>query len=422
MKVPAIRSKIGSWTYYITTLTFEQISTHVEKIDDQLHKSKGLRDLIQRSITDNYIKIKEYIENQPEMFFNSVVLGVYDGMPKWIEVELSFGDEEYFNMGFLDFPEDQKIFPIDGQHRVEGIKAALLEKPELKENKIGAIFIGHSKDDAGMEKSRRLFTTLNRYAKPVTMDDIIALDEDDSVAIATRYLLENFNLFKGEKVTKSQNKAIPDKDKTSITSIITLYQCNKELLKLFRIKRKKDEPNSKRDKKSLTDYMRFRPDEEEIQLFENYLVKFWTIFQEEIEIVQEYLQASEEEQPARNFRRKADGGYLLFRPVGLLPFVQALIEVKKREDIGFRRIMRAYNLVDGLMSEIPWKNVLWNPSEKTMIMGNNVLVKLLLIYMYDPNLLTDKEYTRLAQKYSDSIGFEDEDLEDSLEDIPTLEE
>ena len=59
-------------------------------------------------------------------------------------------------MGFLDFPnEGEKIFPVDGQHRVEGIKSALRANPEFGDNKIGAIFIGHSTDEVGMQKSRR---------------------------------------------------------------------------------------------------------------------------------------------------------------------------------------------------------------------------------------------------------------------------
>lgn len=420
MKIPAIRSKIGTWTYYITTLTFEQVSIYVEKIDDQLHKSEGLRDLIQRSITDNYIKIKEYIQNQPEMFFNSLVLGVYDGMPKWIEVELNYGDEEYFNLGFLDFPGGEKIFPIDGQHRVEGIKAALKDNPQLRENQIGAIFIGHSKDDTGMERSRRLFTTLNRYARPVTDDDIIALDEDDSVAIATRFLLESYDLFAGKRVTKSKNKAIPDKDKISITSIITLYQCNRELLKVFRFERKNEAPDSQRDKKSLIDYLRFRPNEIEIKLFSEFLFEFWTSFKNEIDEAQDYVLLSEDDEPAIRYRNKENGGSLLFRPVGLLPFLQAVIEVKKRKDLSFNQILSRFNMVNYLLADIPWKNVLWNPSEKTMIMGNNLLVKLLLIYIYDPSILTDKETNSLIQKYADRIGFEGENHRDVLKDITII--
>jgi DNA sulfur modification protein DndB len=421
MKIPAIRAKIGTLTYYITVLTFKQVSEYVEKVDDQLHTSIGLRDMIQRSITDNYIKIKEYIQKQPEMFFNSLVLGVYDGMPKWIEVELSYGDEEYFNLGFLDFPGNEKIFPIDGQHRVEGIKAALLEDNNLKDNKIGAIFIGHSKSKEGMEKSRRLFTTLNRYAKPVTEDDIIALDEDDSVAIATRFLLENFKLFEGKRITKSKNKAISEKDKDSITSIITLYQCNKELLKLFRLHRKHTEPNSKRDNKSISDYLKFRPNEIEIKLFNDYLVDFWSLFQEKMDSITIFMQTPEAEEPANQFRNKSNGGNLLFRPVGLFPFLQAVIEIKKRFGISFEDIFSRFSKANFTLDVLPWKNVLWNPTEKTMLMGNNVLVKLLLLYIYDDSILTMRELEALAQKYADRIGYEGVDLNNALNDIPELD-
>lgn len=419
MKIPAIRAKIGTWTYYITALSFEQVSIHVEVINDQLHKSQGLRDMIQRSITDNYIKIKEYIQNQPEMFFNSLVLGVYDGMPKWIEVELSFGEEEFFNLGFLDFPGNEKIFPIDGQHRVEGIKAALIEDHSLKDNKIGAIFIGHSKSDEGMEKSRRLFTTLNRYAKPVTMDDIIALDEDDSVAIATRYLLENFSLFKEKRVTKSQNKAISDRDKDSITSIITLYQCNKELLKQFRIKRKTDSPNKERDKKSLEDYLKFRPNEVEVDLYIEYVIRFWQNFTDNLTSINEFNN-SDIVNPAESFRNRDNGGNLLFRPVGLLPFVQAVIELKKRLNTDYSDILLKLNYLDFEMDNIPWRNVLWNHNERKMIMGTQVLTKLLIICMYDQNALRASEQQDLRIKLSAQLNIEIDESIRIINDLPLV--
>src|ERR1044072_5381949 len=232
MKIPAIKSRIGNWDYYITTLTFEQVSTKVSRIDEQLHSSESLNDLIQRSITNNFLSIKNYILNQPELFFNSLVLAVYDDYPNWREIEVTYDDEETYQLGLLDFPGQHKIFPLDGQHRVEGIKAALDENPKLGAQQIAAIFVGHKNDQMGMRRSRRLFSTLNRYAKPVTMDDIIALDEDDSIAIITRELLETFDLFTSNRVTKNKNKAIQDNDKISFTSIITLYDCNYELLKL----------------------------------------------------------------------------------------------------------------------------------------------------------------------------------------------
>src|SRR4051794_3162398 len=98
MKIPAIRANMGTWTYYVTTLTFTQVSQFVSKVDDQLHKSEGLKDLIQRSITDNYISIKEYILRQKELFFNSLVLAVYDQYPDWREIEFIYDDVETYRM------------------------------------------------------------------------------------------------------------------------------------------------------------------------------------------------------------------------------------------------------------------------------------------------------------------------------------
>ena len=183
MKIPAIKGKIGETIYYIANLTFQQINQLVKRVDSELHTSTSLKEEIQRSLSDNYIKIKQYILTRDDHFFNSLVLAVYDGLPVWTEIRYELEEEWYHNVGVLHFNGDEKIFPVDGQHRVEGIKAALREKSEIASETISVILIGHNNTPEGMEKSRRIFSTLNRYAKPVRLGDIIALDEDDVVAI-----------------------------------------------------------------------------------------------------------------------------------------------------------------------------------------------------------------------------------------------
>lgn len=403
MRIPAIRAKIGNWDYYVTTLTFEQVNTYVSKVDDELHKSESLNELIQRSITNNYLSIKEYIINQQELFFNALVLAVYDDYPDWREIEFKYEGEETYQMGLLEFPGTHKIFPVDGQHRVEGIKEALKEKPELGSQRIAAIFIGHKNDAEGMQKSRRLFSTLNRYAKPVTMDDIIALDEDDSVAIVTRELLETFDLFTNNRVTKSGNKAILDTDKHSFTSIITLYQCNRELLKLFRVERKRTNPDSTRDSQGLDKYLKFRPKEEELSLYNKYCFEVWSAFKESFACVQDFL-ASDNEQPALQYRNRETGGNLLFRPIGLLPLLQASIEVQKRAGMDFRAIFERFDRIEMTISVEPWKNVVWNPNEKTMIMAPATTVKLLLLYMFGSEVIKPAEILDLKKKYADKVS------------------
>ncbi|MDI6453539.1 DNA sulfur modification protein DndB [Peloplasma aerotolerans] len=188
MKKLAFQSNIGDWIYYVTTMSFQEINDNVKKVDQELHKSKTLSQMIQRAITPNVQQISHYIQKQKEMFFNAIVLAVYEGDPQWKGVNFSHENMRETNLGILEFTGTEKIFPVDGQHRVEGIKQALLIDPkneEIKNNEVSVIFIGHNNSDEGMKRTRRLFSTLNRYAKPVSLSEIIALDEDDIVAIGT---------------------------------------------------------------------------------------------------------------------------------------------------------------------------------------------------------------------------------------------
>lgn len=396
LKLPAIRGNIGVWTYYVSTMSFSDISKYVKEINDELHKSTTLSEMIQRSITNNYKNIKKYILNQDERFFNSLVLAVYAGNPQWVEVEIDYDDgEEFFNMGFLKLNGEEKIFPVDGQHRAEGIKRALEEDLSLSSQSVPVIFIGHSTDDRGMERTRRLFSTLNRYAKPVSMRDIIALDEDDIVAVITRELLVDHQLFKNDRVLDSKGKPIPEANKRAVTSVITLYDCNKELLKYFKVIRN--------DKTRINDYLRLRPSDTDIEDFKVFVFNYWDSFMK-IDVIQKFLNTNEDS-PAEKFRNRNNGGHLLFRPIGLLPFVTASIELKRRNtEITIETIFQEFDKIDLFLNEQPWIKFLWNDHEKKVIAGDNQLVKLLLMFMYKPDILKENEFKKLDSKYKGKLG------------------
>lgn len=399
MKIPALRAELGGRTYYVTTLTFQQVSDFVEKVDDELHKSESLKDLIQRSITNNYVNIKDYIINQDERFFNSLILAVYDDYPTWSEIELKYNDKSTYQVGLLDFPTQHKIFPVDGQHRVEGIKAALRANPELKSENIAAIFIGHKNDNEGKQKTRRLFTTLNRYAKPVSFDDTIALDEDDTIAIITRELLEDHKLFQGKRIIYAKQKAIPSNNYDALTSIITLYQCNIELFKLWHLKNK----NKKATAKVLTEYLKFRKSKDEIEGVKKYIFYFWDNFCNEFDVIKKYLKSAEPY--AKNLRNNEDGGNLLFRPVGLLPFVKAFCDIRNQSNTDVKTILAAFNKIDFSLSSIPWQKVLWDPTTKRMIMNSSTLTQMLMVYKYDPKLISKGSLSKLQKDYSAKIDY-----------------
>ena len=413
MRIPAIRAKAGIWVYYLATLTYAEVNEYVKRVDNELHKSDVLSAMLQRSITDNYKQIATYIAQQEERFFNSLVLAVYDGDPQWREVRLDYGnDEEYYDIGLLELTGEEKIFPVDGQHRVEGIKKVISESGKFNEERIPVIFIGHKNDDDGMQRARRLFSTLNRYAKPVSKRDIIALDEDDAVAIASRELIENHRLFENERILDSKNKSIPESEKKAFTTIITFYECNFELMHLFLESKvvKNSDGKTMQGSSKAKEYIRFRPDQQELDDFIKLCVDFWNAISSEISCVREYLAATP---TAEEFRNK-DGGALPFRPAALIPLVKAAIYIRKKTNATFVEILNKINKLPLKVSDEIWAGVLWDNNNKKMLMVKQIVVELRLIHLYDPELLSEKEKQRLVHDYASATQMRKEEAESKL--------
>ena len=412
LNIPAIRGILGDIVYYTSSFTFKQIAERVKKIDQELHTSTSLKDQLQRSLTKNYESITDYILSQKEHFFNALVLAVYDGDPVWNEIEVGFKGEDYYNMGFLRLNGEEKIFPVDGQHRVEGIKDAIKKSPELEDETIAVILIGHHKDKEGMEKTRRIFSTLNRYAKPVSTGDIIALDEDDTVAIVTRNMLESFPLFMNENISdEKKTKAIVEKDTKSFTSLIKLYETNKEDYKhytSFRDNTKRIHSSTEIDK-----FLKFRPKQEDIDDFEKYLTEFWELFINSFEGMKEYV-ASTEKDAAAKYRNRENGGLLYFRPVALPQLVTAILETCFRSKVTLSDSMSAYSQLEMCISKAPWVKVLWDADSRTMIMKNKTLVHPLLMFMYARSVLNAKELESLRIRYAKVLEIEPTEIDDKL--------
>lgn len=403
----ALREKSGDWIYYITSLTYREVAEHVKRIDKELHESHTLSDMIQRSLTDNVNKIATYIETQNEHFFNALVLAVYDGDPKWREISIDYGEGETYEVGVLELNGDEKIFPVDGQHRVEGIKNVLLSDSgkEYENETIPVIFIGHKNTIEGRIRTRRLFSTLNRYAKPVSLNDIIALDEDDIVAIVTRHLIETCPLFQEERLNNHKQKAMPEKDKTSFTNIISLYECNTELL-LYFIKDKTIELDGKqvKGKRKLDAYLRFRPAEEEIENFMNFVDDFWYSCMENIHCIRDYLSTTVSKEPAAKYRNSKNGGNILFRPIGQIPFVVNAIKMYD-EVRNFDVVTTRMNNINYELSSELWAYVAWNPiTHKMKTSSNKKIITLLLQFLLNYVPLTQKEKAELIQLYRGEKG------------------
>ncbi len=390
---PAIRSGMGVWNYYVSTLSYNQIARYV-KMPDEIYQSKQLSDMLQRALSDNAKSICEYLHTEKERFFNSLVLAIYDGDPKWHEGVFEMKNEEFTNIGVLELTGEEKIFPVDGQHRVSAIKA-LVEQADVDDSEeVPIIFIAHKNDEKGVKRTRRLFTTLNRYAKPVSKSELIALDEDDVAAIVTRMLVEDGGIFQGERIAFNKTEAINNSDKCSFTTIITLGACNSYILKAFKIENRITSRN----------FTRYRPDDETINKFAKYVEVFWTELINRTRL-NSYMQSN----PNTTKYRHSDGGDLLFRPAGLKAYVEALVDIHIKDNVSFKTIMERFETIDTELSSDPWRGVLWNNGK--MIMNNKSLIKSFLFFYYTSTkkskLKVDK--TKMISEYRALIGSKETD-------------
>lgn len=356
--LPALRAKMGDWTYYIASMTFQELTQRVTTATT-LHQPKRLDEEIQRSLSPRARHIADYLISQPQRLFGTLVVGVYRGEPEWLEVDIKedarpwdVGDERLEGtIGLLRLSGSEELFALDGQHRLLGMVQALKDDPSLGDEEVAVLFVGHSEGQAGLERTRRLFSTLNRYAKPVSKRDIIVLDEDDAIAIVTRGILDDVSLF-ANRVFDGRTKAVPVTDRVNFTSLVALYDCVEMVLKL----------NPAWD----TDYKRFRPREEVLSDLTSYCADYWNIMVDEHEVLQDYIGQPSDVGPAQIFRGK-HGGHLFFRPIGLLAHTLAATTLCAKEGADQRAAIQRLAVVPMELGEEPWPGLLWDGENQRMI-------------------------------------------------------
>ena len=260
-------------------------------------------------------------------------------------------------LGRAQLDGSERLWAIDGQHRVAGIKLAVKEAPHIGNDEGCVIFVAgvtsqHRNDDpGGYERTRRLFTTLNRYAKPVSKRDIIALDEDDVVAILTRQFVEEHALFH-DKVSTGRTRHISVTDKESLTTIEVLY----DTLDI-----------SLRDRvpQSWQRFKAIRPSDEVIANFYKRAAEFWNMMIEHFPPLQELKDSKPTEDIAGKYRHM-QGGHLLFRPIGLLIIIQ-IWRYLTASGMPLAEAVRVISQVPMEVSAPPWAGLLRDTANERMI-------------------------------------------------------
>lgn len=369
--LPALRGLFGSRAYYSCVIPAHEL---VKRVDfaDTLHNSATLSQLIQRELKVKRGRaIANYLKSEEDRFFNSLVIAVYGGSPEWhpstmtIEgkVKASSVSVDALNtLGFLRLSGKEKLFAIDGQHRLAGMKVAQSKGQASGEDEVSVILIAHSNTKPGLIKTRRLFTVLNKKAVSVSKGEIIALDENDIMAIVCRQLIEKYDLFANNNIAVKATNNIAESDDESITTIGNLYDL---LLNLFE---KIHNQGKKKDLKNEA-----RPDDESIDVYYQFALSF---FQDLFKIFPELREYAKKgnQKAAIKIHRGKHGGSILYRPIGLtltIELIAGLMSIGVDQKNAMKRVAK----LPRELNKPPFSYTLWNTPLSRMDGKNRVAVR-----------------------------------------------
>lgn len=361
--LPALKAHMGDWNYYVAFMRFADVVERVHPAE-HIHTARSLQELLQRGLTARAPEIAEYLLKQPQRFFNAIVVGTYGGHPQWHELSLkapavsTVALPEYVGgaLGLLVLDGTETLFAIDGQHRIVGIQQALRADPDMADEEVAAIFVKgvaqaeRGKDPKGFERTRRLFATLNSRGKPVGKRDIIALDEDDVIAIVTRELVEAHPLFRDKVDSSRKNKGIGVQNKTALTTLIALYDALDDFFA--------------GDVQKLPGLQRRRPNDRDVSRFVRRATSLYDRLTAAFPALRELQESQVADQVAGRFRT-TDGGHLLFRPIGFTMIHRVL---RRLVDSGVA-LDKAIKKIAGaplILGEEPWIGLLWDNVNRRM--------------------------------------------------------
>ena len=225
---PAIKASMGRWTYYIVKIKVSDLAKEVSLSSD-VHQDRTLDEAIQREVHESRARqdLVVYLHDREDRFLNSIVVAALGGSPSFTSLQLSDSPENAVframkidqSFGVLTFDGGEKYYALDGQHRLSAIKA-ILQPSDLKRDRFAREYVSEefrqafrdeemsvimvvqdpgdddSVRDEVLKDYRRLFSSLNRYAKATDQSTNIIMDEDDGIAILTRRLISEHEFFK----------------------------------------------------------------------------------------------------------------------------------------------------------------------------------------------------------------------------------
>ena len=239
---PAVKGRMGSTNYYFTKLPASHLTGSVRPACevDELWNNDNPEESLQRK--PNMARIKDaiapYLANNPDRFMGSILVLSLDKSLVFESIQdlgsslnhaYKSGSED---LGFLSI-DSGKLIALDGQHRLIALREIVQGNLEAKgkyenqvpEDDVSVIFI----EFENFEKSRGIFSVINRYAKPTSSGQNIKFDPIDGYAITMRKLVDVNNPVIPINKVNIDGSAISEKSQ-SFTTYTALYEMTKSIV------------------------------------------------------------------------------------------------------------------------------------------------------------------------------------------------
>jgi len=354
--LPCLRGSFGDWVYFSTIMKVSDVVENKRIItvpESQELYTKNINQILQREIDLTRIKkIKNYLILNNERFFSSLILAIHKGDPKWADFDLEKqykidnqiiddNDVDFIQnkIGILTLTGEEEIFVLDGQHRLLGLRAAAKENVSVLKDEITTILIIHKSEFK--ERTRRLFTVLNRYAVSIKPAEKVILEEDDAAAILTRKLVQEYPLFLlDNSVSSSKLLNLPPSDIKSFTTLVCLYEISKVLIDYKTLYRSK---------------VIIRPADVELDKLYKRIIAYWDYFFSTFPQIVNFIKGDHSD---GNFIRNSEnGGSLLLRPEAQKLIASLFADfTDQKKGSYFKNVLGE---VDFYLSSNNWRYVFW---------------------------------------------------------------
>ena len=290
---PAIKTSMGDWDYYSMRVKFSDLNDSFV-FSNSLGEPNSLDAVMQREWTEGRSTkhMAKFLTDKPDRFYGAIVVASLKLKDlKWRPIELQpeklkdlvKGQDNpetpsEDKLGYVTLSDEDEYYILDGQHRVGSIKSVIdsgTGEAGFSDEEIMVLLV-QTDQEASIDEMRisyrRLFTALNKNAKPTKTEENIIMDENDVFAILTRRLIENFSPFSTLSNNALENENIKiygdrfDSGDLEFTTLSSLYKMNKTLLEIHQTSELNPQDKEERD---------VRPDDFDLKFFLDILIDIW---------------------------------------------------------------------------------------------------------------------------------------------------